>query len=120
MATTLALFLVVAATGNPRPAAAQDAYPSRPVRIILSLPAGSAPDIRTRIVAAQLTAQWGRQVVVESHAGAGGALSVQALLSAPADGYTLDRFIGVHGPSGATRQQPAIRRQPRPGLDRTD
>jgi tripartite-type tricarboxylate transporter receptor subunit TctC len=88
-ATALAVFLVVAVVANPQWAAAQDAYPSRPVRVLLSLPAGSAPDIRMRIVAAQLTTQWGRQVVVESHAGAGGALSVQALLSAPADGYTL-------------------------------
>jgi tripartite-type tricarboxylate transporter receptor subunit TctC len=88
-AAALAAFWVAAIAANPRPAAAQDAYPSRPVRMLLSLPAGSAPDIRMRIIAGQLTTQWGRQVVVESHAGAGGALSVQALLSAPADGYTL-------------------------------
>jgi tripartite-type tricarboxylate transporter receptor subunit TctC len=88
-AAGLATFFVVTMAVAPRTAVAQDAYPSRPVRIILSLPAGSAPDIRTRIVAAQLTTQWGRQVVVENQPGAGGALSVQALLSAPADGYTL-------------------------------
>ena len=68
---------------------AQDAYPSRPVRILVPLPAGSAPDVRTRIIGNQLTAIWGRQVVIENRPGAGGALSVQATLAAPADGYTL-------------------------------
>jgi tripartite-type tricarboxylate transporter receptor subunit TctC len=55
----------------------------------MSLPPGSAPDIRVRIIANQLTTIWGRQVVVENRAGAGGALAVQAALAAPADGYTL-------------------------------
>lgn len=66
-----------------------DAYPSRPVRIVVTLPPGSAPDIRTRVVAHQLTAMWHRQVIVENRPGAGGALGVQATLAAPADGYTL-------------------------------
>jgi tripartite-type tricarboxylate transporter receptor subunit TctC len=68
---------------------AQESYPSRPVRIIVSLPPGSSPDIRMRVVANQLTAIWGRQAVVENRPGAGGALGAQAVLSAPADGYTL-------------------------------
>jgi tripartite-type tricarboxylate transporter receptor subunit TctC len=81
-----ALVAIVAAC---QPALAQDSYPSHPVRIIMSLPPGSAPDIRVRIIANQLTTIWGRQVVVENRAGAGGALAVQAALAAPADGYTL-------------------------------
>jgi tripartite-type tricarboxylate transporter receptor subunit TctC len=84
----VAAFLFAIPLGT-RSVAAEDVYPSRPVRIVLSLPAGSAPDIRVRIIANQLTSMWGRQVVVENRAGAGGALSVQAVLSSPADGYTL-------------------------------
>ena len=81
--------LMFAISANAVPVVAQDVYPSRPVRIILTLPAGSAPDIRARIIANQLTTIWGRQVVVENRPGAGGALAVQAVLAAPADGYTL-------------------------------
>jgi tripartite-type tricarboxylate transporter receptor subunit TctC len=71
------------------PAAAQDAYPQRPVRVVVSLPPGSSPDITTRIIGHQLTSQWGRQVVIENRPGAGGALGTQAVLGAGADGYTL-------------------------------
>ena len=87
-AASLAAFLV-AMLIHCSLALAQDGYPQRPVRIILSLPAGSAPDIRTRIIGNQLTSIWGRQVVVENRPGAGGALGVQAALTAPPDGYTL-------------------------------
>ena len=81
--------LLVAISIKSSPTDAQEAYPSRPVRIVLPVPAGSAPDVRTRIIANQLTITWGRQVVIENRPGAGGALGVQAALSAPADGYTL-------------------------------
>jgi tripartite-type tricarboxylate transporter receptor subunit TctC len=70
-------------------AVAQDKYPSRPVKIVVPLPAGSAPDIRTRIIADQLTKTWGQQVVVENRPGGGGLIGAQALLSAAPDGYTL-------------------------------
>jgi tripartite-type tricarboxylate transporter receptor subunit TctC len=71
------------------PTMAQDKYPSRPVKIILSLPAGSSPDVRTRIIAQELGRIWGHQVVVENRPGGGGIIGVQAALNAPADGYTL-------------------------------
>src|SRR5215510_16082417 len=70
-------------------AMAQDKYPSRPVRIIHSLPAGSSPDVRIRILAEHFTKMWGQQVVVENRPGAGGVIGAQALLSASPDGYTL-------------------------------
>ncbi|HET9607755.1 MAG TPA: tripartite tricarboxylate transporter substrate binding protein [Nitrospira sp.] len=84
--TLLALLCLTAAVA---PAVAQDQYPSRPVKIILSLPAGSSPDVRTRIVAHELGSIWGRQVVVENRPGGGGIVGAQAALSAPADGYTI-------------------------------
>jgi tripartite-type tricarboxylate transporter receptor subunit TctC len=70
-------------------AMAQDKYPSRPVRIIHSLPAGSSPDVRIRIVAEQLAKTWGQQVVVENRPGGGGVIGAQAVLSAARDGHTL-------------------------------
>jgi tripartite-type tricarboxylate transporter receptor subunit TctC len=81
--------LLVAISIKSSPADAQETYPSRPVRIVLPVPAGAAPDVRTRIIAHQLTITWGKQVVIENRPGAGGALGVQAALSPPADGYTL-------------------------------
>jgi tripartite-type tricarboxylate transporter receptor subunit TctC len=74
---------------GPAQADVQDKYPSRPVKIIVSLPAGSSADIRTRIIAEQLTKMWGQQVVVENRPGGGGLIAVHALLSAAADGHTL-------------------------------
>jgi tripartite-type tricarboxylate transporter receptor subunit TctC len=85
---TLAVMLA-GMSSAPAPAVAQDKYPSRPVRIVVTLPPGSGPDIRARIVGDQLTKMWGRQVVVENRPGGGGAIGAQAALSAAADGYTL-------------------------------
>jgi tripartite-type tricarboxylate transporter receptor subunit TctC len=59
------------------------------VRIVVSLPVGSAPDIRARILADQLTRIWGQQVVAENRPDGGGGIAVQAVLSASPDGYTL-------------------------------
>lgn len=81
--------LIVDLSASFCPAGASNSYPSHPVRIIVSLPAGSAPDVRTRIIANQLTAILGQQIIVENRPGAGGALGVQSVLSAQHDGYTL-------------------------------
>jgi tripartite-type tricarboxylate transporter receptor subunit TctC len=89
MQTRRTLLALLCLTAVAAPAMAQDSYPSRPVKIILSLPAGSSPDVRTRIIAHELGRIWGQQVVVENRPGAGGIVGVQAALSAPADGYTL-------------------------------
>jgi tripartite-type tricarboxylate transporter receptor subunit TctC len=71
------------------PAAAQDNYPSKPIKIVLPVPPGSALDIATRAIADQLAARWGQQVLVEARPGAGGLIAGQAVASVPADGYTL-------------------------------
>jgi len=70
-------------------AVAHEEFPSHPVKIVVSLPAGSGPDIRARIIAEQLTKMWGQQVVVENRPGGGGLIAVQAVLSTAADGHTL-------------------------------
>lgn len=81
--------IVAAACGAAAPAAAQDRYPSRPVRMVLSTPAASSPDIRARILADELGKTWARPAVVENRPGGGGIIAVQAVVSAPADGLTL-------------------------------
>ena len=69
-------------------ASAQD-YPVRPVTIVLPAAAGGATDILGRLVAQQLSQQFGKQFVVENRVGAGGNIGTAAVAKAPRDGYTL-------------------------------
>lgn len=71
------------------PSAADDAFPSKPIKIVMPLPAGSSLDIVARLIGEQLTARWKQQVVVENKPGANGLLAAQAVASAAPDGYTL-------------------------------
>jgi tripartite-type tricarboxylate transporter receptor subunit TctC len=71
-----------------QPASAQ-VYPTRPVKIIVPLPPGSAPDVRHRLIAQALTQLWGQQVIVENRPGGGGIIGTRAMLGEQPDGYTL-------------------------------
>ncbi len=70
-------------------AAAQDAYPNKPVRIIVPYPAGGTPDLIARAVADKVAASWGQPFVIEARPGASGNIAAMAVKAAPADGYTL-------------------------------
>jgi tripartite-type tricarboxylate transporter receptor subunit TctC len=70
-------------------AAAQEAYPSRPIQVILPLQVGSASDIAVRVVAERLTEILGQNVVVETVTGVGGLIGANRLAAARPDGYTL-------------------------------
>jgi tripartite-type tricarboxylate transporter receptor subunit TctC len=69
--------------------ASAQAYPSRPVRIILGFAPGQAIDIVTRIIGQWLSEQLGQQFIIENRAGAGGNIAAEAVVRAPPDGYTL-------------------------------
>jgi tripartite-type tricarboxylate transporter receptor subunit TctC len=69
------------------PASAQ-AWPTRPVRIIVPYPPGSGTDIIGRVVAEQLQANWGQPVVVENRPGAGGTIGTDAGAKASPDGHS--------------------------------
>lgn len=64
-------------------------YPSKPVKILLSNAAGTAPDVAARILAQRYQELLGQPFVVDNRPGAGGMLAAEAMLAAPADGYTL-------------------------------
>lgn len=68
---------------------AQEAYPSRPITMVVPFAAGSGTDIGTRILAKDLTALLGATVIVENKPGANGAIAAQAAARARPDGYTL-------------------------------
>src|SRR6266850_1196623 len=70
-------------------AAAAQAYPSKPIRLMVPFPPGGSTDIVARIVAQKLGAQLGQQLVIENRGGAGGTLGTAVVAKAPADGYTL-------------------------------
>lgn len=86
----LALPLVV------QSAFAQAAYPTKPVRIVVSFPAGGTTDSLTRIVGQRLSAKWGQPVIVENRPGAGGNIAGAYISRADPDGYTL--FSSAPGP----------------------
>jgi tripartite-type tricarboxylate transporter receptor subunit TctC len=79
---------VVAALSLALPTLAQD-YPAKPVRIIVAFAPGGGADLVARQIAAQLSQQWGKPVVVENVAGAGGTTGTEAVAKAAPDGYTL-------------------------------
>ena len=66
-----------------------ESYPSRPVRLIIGYPPGGSADITARLIAQWLQERLGQPFVVESRPGAATNLATEAVVHAPADGYTL-------------------------------
>ena len=91
--TRLAALLVLGFLAAP---AWAQAYPSKPVRVVVPYPAGSTPDIIARTLAERLQKALGQPFVVENRSGAGGNIGAEAVVRAPADGHTL--LVGGNGP----------------------
>jgi tripartite-type tricarboxylate transporter receptor subunit TctC len=89
----LAAFLCVAALANA--GALAQAFPSKPVRIVVAFPAGGGTDIVARLLAPRLTEAWGQQVIVDNRAGASGVIGTELAARSPADGATV--FLGTLG-----------------------
>ena len=69
--------------------AGAQAYPTRPVRVIVGFAPGQAIDIVTRIIGQRLSERLGQQFIIENRPGAGGNIATEVVARAPADGYTL-------------------------------
>ena len=86
---TLASVLLAVAALAAAPASAQDAYPTRPVKVIVPYGPGGATDIIARIVGQHLTESLGQSFLVENRPGANGNIALEAAAKAAPDGYTL-------------------------------
>lgn len=64
-------------------------YPNKPVRVVLSVPAGGTPDVLARTVTPGISALLGQQLVIDNRGGAGGRIAAELVASAAPDGYTL-------------------------------
>jgi tripartite-type tricarboxylate transporter receptor subunit TctC len=83
--------------------AAAQAYPSRPIRMIVPFPPAGPIDTMARLLGQQLSARFGQQVVIDNRPGAGSMLGTKAAASAEPDGYTL-----LFGSSGSLAVAPAL------------
>jgi tripartite-type tricarboxylate transporter receptor subunit TctC len=86
-------FLHLAAGAAALPAVSRfawaQAYPTRPVRIVVGFAAASSPDITARLMGQHLSKGLGQQFIIENRPGAGTNIGIEAVVRAPPDGYTL-------------------------------
>ena len=89
LATFARLVFLAALAAAPVAGALAQAYPSKPIRVIVPFPPGGSTDFLARIVGQKLTAAWGQQVVIDNRPGAGGTVGAAEAARATPDGYTL-------------------------------
>jgi len=77
--------------------AAAQAWPSKPVRLIVSYPPGGGADVVARLLGPKLSESLGQQFVIENRGGAAGVIGAEAVAKAPADGYTVLLDASAHG-----------------------
>src|SRR5260221_13610906 len=71
------------------PATADEAYPTRPIRLVVPFPAAGPTDVVARTVGARMGALLGQPLLIDNRAGAGGSIGSHLAATAPADGYTI-------------------------------
>jgi tripartite-type tricarboxylate transporter receptor subunit TctC len=81
-------------------------YPSRPVQIIVDLPAGLAPDVAARLIGPPLSERLGQPVVIDDRPGAGGNIGAEAVVRAQPDGYTL--LLAISGNAANAALYPTL------------
>ena len=84
----LSRILACCALAAPIPAAAAEAYPVKPVRMIVAVPPGSPADILARMVGPRLTEVLGQTVIIDNRPGANGNIAYEMAAHAVPDGYT--------------------------------
>jgi tripartite-type tricarboxylate transporter receptor subunit TctC len=82
-------FAVISSVAGIAPASAQSNYPSHPIKLIVTYPAGGGNDLIARLFAQKMTETMGQSVIVENRVGAGGTIGTNFVAKANPDGYTL-------------------------------
>lgn len=85
----LTQYIVGAVVATALGAAQAQAWPSKPIKVVVPYAAGGPTDVIARKLGAMLSGRLGQQVIVENKSGAGGVIGVDAVVNAPADGYTI-------------------------------
>lgn len=100
--SSIAAAAFAVATAFAAPLALAQAYPSKPIRMVVGFPSGGAPDTLARLVSEKISPSWGQPVVVDNKPGAGGNIGAEAVAHASADGYTLALgTVGTHSINGS-------------------
>ena len=98
-------FLHLAAGAAALPAvsrvAGAQAYPTRPVHLIVTTPAGGSPDIIARLIGQWLSERLGQPIIVDNRPGAGGNIGTEIGVRAPPDGYTLLMALSLNAINAA-------------------
>ena len=74
---------------------AADSYPFKPLRRVITFPAGGPSDVVVRLVTQRMTEEWGHPVIIDNRGGAGGIVGTEVVAHAPPDGYTF--LVGTAG-----------------------
>lgn len=77
------------------PVLAAETYPSKPLRVVITFPAGGPTDVIVRLVSQRLTDAWGHPVIIDNRGGAGGIVGTEVVARAAPDGYTF--LVGTAG-----------------------
>ena len=97
----LALLAFAVRDANAAQPDAAQAYPNKPIRLIVPFVAGAGTDLTGRTIAAKLAEKWGHQVIADNRTGAGGAIAVEITSRAAPDGYTLCLISASHAVNAA-------------------
>jgi tripartite-type tricarboxylate transporter receptor subunit TctC len=89
-------FLYLAAGAASLSAARAQAYPARPVRVVVGFPGGSASDTTARLIGQALSERFGQQFLIENRTGAASNIAAEAVVRAPPDGHTLLLLTSVN------------------------
>jgi len=96
--TSMALGAVAGAQAQ----SAAQAYPNKPIRIVVTFTSGGAPDIIARLLGERFTAAWGQPVIIDNKPGSGGNIGADFVAKAAPDGYTMVvGTVGTHSINGA-------------------
>jgi tripartite-type tricarboxylate transporter receptor subunit TctC len=104
---TVLVFAGAATAQQSASTSAAQAYPNRPVRMVIPWPPGQATDLVGRILGQKLSELWGQQVVADNRAGAGGMIGTDVVAKAAPDGYTI-----LAASSGPVTVNPLLQKSP--------